>query len=189
MTFSRSSEKEKIRLRLLAERDRLSPELIGEKSRQIAVRLLGLKFWESFDSVALYAPIKNEVRTENIAEEFFKTKKVFYPRVKGLEIDFYQVKSITDLSPGFCQIPEPNLGNGESSLREIDCIIIPGVAFDRDGYRLGFGRGYYDKALAGYTGLVIGLAYDFQILDRLPRDPHDVGCHWIVSETQVYQRD
>lgn len=187
-------DKKSLRARLLTQRDQLSQAEVKLGSQKVVTHLLALDIWKKIRSVALYAPIRNEVQLIGVGKE----KAIYYPRVpRGSEgvLDFYQVRSMSDLGPGSFNILEP-LESEEvkkASLQEIDVVIVPGVGFDREGYRLGFGKGFYDKTLSGsqkYAGVVIGVAYDFQVLDHLPRDSQEfceVRCDWIVSESQVYQ--
>lgn len=77
---------------------------------------------------------------------------------------------------------------GTSALQGIDCVLVPGIAFDHDGFRVGFGKGYYDRALKKYMGLKIGLAYDHQIIPHLESRGHDVPCDFVVSEKRIMRR-
>jgi 5-formyltetrahydrofolate cyclo-ligase len=125
----------------------------------------------------------------------FDSKRIYYPKVPKSAhgvLEFYSVASLAELELGFmAKIPEPGLKSKrpKAALGEIDIVVVPGVGFDGEGYRLGFGKGYYDRTLKTYEGLVIGLAYDFQIVDRLPRESHDARCDWVVSESRIYRRD
>ncbi len=72
------------------------------------------------------------------------------------------------------------------AIAEIDLVLIPAVAFDKDGNRLGFGKGYYDRFLAEFSGTKIGIGYDFQVADFIPHDPHDIKMNLIVTEKRIY---
>ncbi len=186
-------EKRSLRKRLSSERDRMPRADAEMRSRLIARRVLESRAWSEAKSVALYAPIRNEVDTRDLAA--FDSKRIYYPKVPKSEhgsLEFYSVASLAELELGFmAKIPEPGLKSKRSkaALGEIDIVVVPGVGFDGEGYRLGFGKGYYDRTLKTYEGLVIGLAYDFQIVDRLPRESHDARCDWVVSESRIYRRD
>ena len=71
-------------------------------------------------------------------------------------------------------------------IHEIDTILVPAVAFSRSGDRLGFGKGYYDKLLMNFKGTVIGIGYDFQVIDELPSLPHDIRMNKIITEKRIY---
>ncbi|HEY8924834.1 MAG TPA: 5-formyltetrahydrofolate cyclo-ligase, partial [Polyangia bacterium] len=120
--------------------------------------------------------------------------RVAYPRVADDQrprLRFHLAES-ADLRAGRFGIPEPPAGNEEVALGQIDLLIVPGVAFDRDGRRLGFGGGYYDELLrtrpaaAGSAApVVLGLGYDFQIVDACPAEPHDQMIDGVVTDARV----
>jgi len=78
--------------------------------------------------------------------------------------------------------PERSVG-----LSRLDVLVVPGIGFDEMGRRIGFGKGYYDRVLETFSGMAIGLAYEFQILKEIPCDPLDRPCHWVVTEKRVIQ--
>ena len=73
----------------------------------------------------------------------------------------------------------------KARIAEIDVVLLPGVAFDECGYRIGFGKGFYDRVLEGFKGTTIGLAYEFQVVKKLPKNSGDVCCRWVVTEKRV----
>ncbi|MEZ4271321.1 MAG: 5-formyltetrahydrofolate cyclo-ligase [Myxococcota bacterium] len=85
----------------------------------------------------------------------------------------------SELSPGYRSIPEPQ--GRPCALPEIEAIVVPGLAFDKKGGRIGYGAGYYDRTLSVYPGVTIGLAYDFQVVSTLPQASHDAPMDWIIT--------
>ncbi len=73
--------------------------------------------------------------------------------------------------------------------QELDLVIVPGVAFDREGFRIGFGAGYYDRFLPKLRkdSVLISLVYDFQLMPKVPREPHDIAVHWIITEKELIE--
>lgn len=135
--------------------------------------------------VALYAPKSTEVETAAIAAELHRRGvRIAYPRVvTGTRVlEFAE----GELAPGAFGLLEPT--GPALALDAITAFVIPGVAFDREGGRIGWGRGYYDATLAAATGLRIGLAFDCQLVERIPRDAHDIGVDLVVTETASYGR-
>lgn len=181
----------------LQKRLRLPFEEVFKISSIVQKRFLGLKELESARRLALYASFKNEVLTDAIFEyALAHGKEVFFPRVvrgkKGLM--FLRVHGKKDFTQGSYEIHEPAHDRGldmaePSSFDGI--IIVPGVAFDRNGNRLGYGKGYYDKALDGINKecLVAALAFDFQIVDRIPAEAHDIKMHKIITESRAINTD
>ena len=114
-------------------------------------------------------------------------KRVFLPRVNGSRMDFYEISDITELSPGAFGIYEPDIEGKEPDYSKNGLLIMPGVAFDSLGNRIGFGGGFYDKYLSeGGRFLKIALAYDFQILENLPAEEHDEKTDIVVTENTIY---
>ena len=89
----------------------------------------------------------------------------------------------TDLAPGAFGVWEPTAPRGRVRLRDLDLVLVPGLAFDRQGHRLGHGHGYFDRLLDRLpkTTATVGLAFRFQLLDRLPVDPHDRAVHTVLT--------
>ncbi len=135
--------------------------------------------------IGLYAPIRNEVRTNELFEWFQKEgREVAYPKVYGKGFEFLKIKNQEELVSGQWGIAEPS-GGDKVSLKQLDLIVMPGVAFDEGGGRIGFGRGYYDREVSSFNGLKVGLAYDFQIVQAFTREKHDLACDYIVTEKRV----
>lgn len=138
-------------------------------------------------NILLYYSLPDELPTTNVIDIWSKTKNIFLPRVNGNELEIlkYQRES---MSIGAFNIEEP-IGNELINLSEIDLIIVPGVAFDKVCNRLGRGKGYYDRLLSTKNIMKIGIGYDFQILESLPVEPHDVPLNFIVSPSNIFKRD
>ena len=139
--------------------------------------------------LALYSPIHNEVETQAIRKSAWKRQQdLCLPQwdPAKAQIRFYSVRPDSQLHNTHwgTQEPIPDRQN-ERALQDLDLIVVPGVVFDRDGYRLGYGYGGYDRILASYTGLTIGLAYTIQVVDTLPHEPHDIPCTHVITESGV----
>jgi 5-formyltetrahydrofolate cyclo-ligase len=135
--------------------------------------------------IALYAPKSTEVATSAIdADVRARGLRIAYPRVvAGTRVlEFAE----GELAPGSFGLLEPR--GPALSLDAITAFVIPGIAFDREGGRIGWGRGYYDATLAQAHGLRIGLAFDCQLVEAIPRDAHDIGVNIVVTETASYGR-
>jgi 5-formyltetrahydrofolate cyclo-ligase len=159
-------------------------------SRLIQAQTLEQPQYLAANSVVLYSPVDNEVDTRAIMEHALSSrKKVYYPVLRGTEVpEFAQVYSQNDFIRGPYGIPEPA---GDVRLKDADCerlaLIVPGLVFDRRGYRLGRGRGWYDRALAwiGQRACSFGLAFEFQLVDRLPERSWDQKLDCVITETEV----
>lgn len=157
-----------------------------EDTNKVVEKLLSLPQIKKAKSVLLYYPHKNEINTLPLINAFLKQgKTVLLPKVEGLNIIPVIFKDLSQLKEGYAGIKEPE---GKAiSPEEIDIVIVPGVAFDKKGHRLGYGKGYYDRFLSKTNALKIGLAYDFQIVENLPAEEHDVPLDLIITPTQIIQ--
>lgn len=189
--MNRSAKKELIRKKLLEMRRSMAFETVYALSLKAQKRFLDSTFFREAGKISLYCSFQNEVLTDEIFEEArILGKEVYYPRVvasggKGV-LEFFRVGNLAELSPGAYEIPEPP-GHAEPvSPDSFDLIVVPGVAFDGQGGRLGFGKGYYDMALSGAGGRKVALAYEFQVLkEQIPVEPHDVTVSAIVTDGRV----
>lgn len=186
-------EKARLRRGLLARRARLPPEEVARASRAVQARLRGLEAWRAARSVLVYLAYKGEISTLELLEELWgRGVTVLAPRCRpdqaGL-LDLACLMSLEQLTPGAWGILEPH---PEACPALTGCApdlaLIPAVAFDRSGGRLGFGQGYYDRLLAGpgfADTTLIGLAHGFQVVETLPRDPWDRPVHVVLTPEET----
>lgn len=170
-------------------------------SRDIIAALVDLPEYRRAESPVLYVDVRDEVRTQPlVAEQLAAGRSAVVPFCQGDELRLCRIDSMDQLATGAYGILEPTgaLQNDEARRVEIanagpgrvDLIVLPGVAFDRRGYRLGHGFGYYDRLLAQAASDVklVALAFDCQIFDNVPHEPHDIPVDVIVTESAVYRR-
>lgn len=114
-------------------------------------------------------------------------RKVAVPRVEGREIKFYRIASLNELQPGYQKIPEPV--TAECVRAEDGVMLLPGLAFDLDKNRVGYGGGYYDRYLEKCNMKLLttaGMAYDFQVVDRINTEPFDCKVQWIITDKRGF---
>ena len=184
------NEKQHLRTLLRARRRNLSPTEVTEKSRAIGDRLLAFPPFQHARTVVLYSADENEVITETVWQTAMtQGKVVYYPRVSGdrKNLEFVRRHPSDRLIPGTFGILIPPGNDLLSSLGETDIVLTPGVGFDRQGHRLGRGKGYYDRAFRTVlTGARrVALAYDFQIVPHIPVTPSDERVQSIVTEVEI----
>lgn len=181
--------RDRLRHEAIARRNALSGADSLSWSRLIQARALELSSYRSAGSVALYSPIQNEVDTAAMLEHALGAKKrVFFPRTRGDSFEFRQVTSAADFIVGRFGILEPAGGSSFSVLDEGElAVFVPGVVFDCSGNRLGRGNGWYDRMLGqlGDHCVIVGLAYEFQIVDAVPAESWDRKVHLIVTEKRT----
>jgi 5-formyltetrahydrofolate cyclo-ligase len=181
--------KRSLRTRLLAERRALGLEQWLVSSQAAQRNLLALDEYARAGSIALYAAARNEVDTSLIlADAFASGKRVLYPAVCGAHMVLRRIETVEALQEGAFGILEPCPTGDEHQADEPDLILVPGVAFDETGHRLGHGKGFYDRFLhhPGRTAHLVGLCHDFQLLaEPLPIDPHDIPMELLVTDQRV----
>ncbi len=163
------------------------PNARQQWDRQIFYNLSRLDEFVSCTTVLTYVSGEIEVATKDIIKSSIGSKVILCPRcVKNTNImEFYRINSLDDLESGSYGIKEPSQGCELYESFENSVCIIPGLSFDIKGYRLGFGKGYYDRFLSRYNGVKIGLCYECCISSALPADEFDVDCDIIITESRV----
>ena len=180
--------KAQLRELCLARRARLTPSDRCRMSADIAIHVSAMPAFQDSRTIMLYLALPQEVQTEALlAECHRKTKRIAVPVVTRHGLLAAQLQSEAKLRPGSFGILEPAAGRTIIAPDEIDCVLVPGIAFDGRGARLGFGKGYYDRFLCRLPAAthVCGLAFSSQIIERVPDMPHDVRMHWLVTEQGV----
>lgn len=181
--------KHSLRRRMLASRRSLAHDEWHAASLLAQQRLIALDEFREAACMALYAPIHNEIDTALLLETAFVAgKRVLYPAVCGNHLVFRQVEGLECLSQGCFGILEPCATGRDHQADEADLIVVPGVAFDLNGHRIGYGKGFYDRFLQhpGRKALLAGLCHDFQLIGTpLPSDPHDIRMDLIISDQRV----
>lgn len=187
--MSLSAAKKAVRIQMLKERSCLDEVERVQKGAAAQSIIIGLELFRAARTLALYAPIRQEIDTSVIHHAALAAHKCLcYPRVEQEHLRFFHVKSLAELVVGRFGVLEPAPGSLEIAPARLELLLLPGVAFDRRGFRLGYGRGFYDRFLGAscFTGSKIGFAYDFQLLDCLPVGRHDQPVDLLVTDLAVY---
>ncbi len=192
-------EKNTLRAHMLARRKELSAESCAEVSLVIQEHLLQSEVWQQAQQVGLYMAKGREVQTQHVVQRAWQEgKKVFLPlchtELRG-HMDFVYCENMDDVALGAYGIYEPTpeawqrhkhayAAQGHSLA--LDILLVPGVAFDTLGYRIGFGGGYYDRFLQakqqGYIGCCIGAAFSWQVVERISCESWDMPVQALLSE-------
>lgn len=175
--------KNELRKMILERRMELSEETVHELSEQICNKVKNMQEYIDAEDICMYMPANNEVDVTFLIEDAWsKGKTVWLPKTAGRRMDFFKFDSTTPLSEGSYKILEPEsdiiLEPDEKTL-----ILMPGVAFSMDGGRIGYGGGYYDIYLEQHSlSTKLAVCYDFQIVEELPIEEHDIKPDFIISE-------
>ncbi|NJP39598.1 5-formyltetrahydrofolate cyclo-ligase [Oscillospiraceae bacterium HV4-5-C5C] len=186
---SPASQKQQLRSSLRAILRALPPDLKASQEQSIYQRLLTLPEYQQAQTVAAYYGIDWELNTRPLLQQILKDGKALaLPRCKGKEMDFYLVTDLNQLKPGCKGIPEPAAGGAELAPDLLDLLILPGIAADLQGGRLGQGGGYYDRYLARQPlplCVTLQLCRDSCLLPQLPREARDYPVQLILTETRL----
>lgn len=150
-----------------------------EQSSLILNKLESHKDFIEAKTVMLYSSLPDEVQTIGFIEKWRHKKRIILPTVVGDDIIPVELTDDTDFAIGDFNILEPQNKPYNGSY---DLIIVPGVAFDKDGNRIGRGKGYYDRFLSKHMDIKrIGICFDFQLIERVPTEENDIRMHEIIS--------
>lgn len=167
-------------------RKALPPSLHAEKSKAIRLRLESTQEFKKAKYILVYISTNDEVNTHEFVKDCLERgNKVFVPKVEKEGLEIYSIKDWNKLKPGNFGILEPFEIPDKTHPSEMDLILVPGLAFDKKGHRVGYGGGFYDKLLKLTKGIKIGLAFEEQIVDKIPAEEHDVALDLIVTDKQT----
>lgn len=176
--------KTELRQHILKKRLPLTDQQVANLSSKITRKVLGLKEFKNSRIFAIYLPIHNEVETKSIIDHLLKNKRNIYLPTFDQKTNDYKLSKFStwqNLVSGPYEILQPNDTESISPL-SVDVALIPGVAFSKSGVRLGYGKGVYDRLFHNAKALKIGLAYQFQIIDEIPKEEHDLLMDVVVTE-------
>lgn len=180
--------KNEIRRRILALRKAMPEYLLKEKSKIITEKVIAHPAYQQAEILLCYIDAKGEVITSDMIEHAWKNgKKVAVPRVHGDIMKFYFIESFEQLEKGCFGIMEPKCECRELTLvPDNSVVIMPGVAFDLKGNRIGYGKGYYDKYFSNYPDVYkIAIAFSLQIVPGILPDSLDVAADCVVTEDKI----
>jgi len=176
--------KAKVRLKVSSFLRIQSKENIERKSKMIASKVLGLDKVTNANSVALFLPKSYEVSTNDLIHSL-NGKKLSVPVMKEEGVmQLVEFNNSIPISIGKFQVPEPKVKIPINYIPDV--IIVPAVSFDFELNRLGHGLGVYDRQLSKLNSYKIGVAFDFQIVDNLPHEPHDIKMDLVITENRIF---
>ncbi len=175
-------KKEYIRSRIKAHKSLLSQAEKDEAAERVFAQLERTAAFVLADRILLYHSLPDELSTRRFIEKWHKLKHFFLPRVNGVNLEILPYDRST-LKLGAFHIEEPD-GDNVYDPAEIEMVIVPAVAYDAMGNRVGRGKGFYDRLLADITATKVGIGYDFQLVDAIDAEPHDVKVDIVITESR-----
>lgn len=181
------NEKTKLRQRYKQIRASMTNEDVASKSNAMCDIFLSSEMYTNAGCIMLYMPLGKEADTSSIINRaYVDGKKVIFPATDsdtGIITPIYADRD-AKFSKGAFSVMEPDCIE-IAEVGDIDLILVPGIAFDRSGHRIGFGKGCYDRLLSGYNGIKIGFCYSEQICENIPFDEFDVCMDYLITEDEI----
>ncbi|KZL92780.1 5-formyltetrahydrofolate cyclo-ligase [Clostridium magnum] len=175
---------------VLEKRDAVAMDTRKKWDEEVFKRIIHNEFYINSNIIFTFVSFGSEVNTHQIINLALNDNKIIYvPKIKSKEkgIEIFRINSLSDLRPGYFDILEPSENCSAADSRDIDLILMPGVAFDRQGGRLGYGAGFYDRFLTKMSKKVskIALAYQLQVVNSVPMESSDVRIDGIITNEEL----
>lgn len=177
--------KNEIRKKILLLRNHQSQRRKNKKDASILAKLFKRPEIKNAKEIFTYISHKGEVSTDSVLQKFIGNKKIIVPKMENGGICLYELKEATKFKKGQFGIREPEICLPKKELGKIEVAIVPAVAFDECGHRIGYGGGHFDRLLGKLNCAKIGLAYEFQIIDKVPVHNYDVPVDLIITEKRT----
>jgi len=164
------------------------PEIVVAASERIQRAVMELPAFTGAGAVGCYLALPYEVQTRRIIERCYRDGKKICVPAFNREKDRYELHWLEEgdsLTPGKFNIREPRSAR-PAGVMDVDLIVVPALAYDRNGGRLGHGGGHYDRVLGAWSGLKVGVAFEFQIFDQVPMGSQDIPVDLVVTESTIY---
>jgi 5-formyltetrahydrofolate cyclo-ligase len=178
-------DKKAVRKQMRLQRSTLSSKERTHKDRAIARNLEAHPLFQTANTVLFYVSNEEEVDTHALIQKHLGQKNILIPTVTENQLKPTPLTNWNDLILGTYEILEVSPEKQQAFAGTIDLVIVPGIAFDHLGHRLGYGKGYYDFYLSNHDSPTIGLSYENQLIDRLPTEPHDIALDTIITDKQT----
>ena len=178
--------KQALREKIRKDRKAIPANSHAEKSAAIRQKLEALPEFAEAQSILMYISKSDEVATHQLTKDCIEAgKKVYVPKVQDDSLIICPIVGWEQLKPGSFGLLEPCETLDPANPEEVDIILVPGIAFDGRGHRIGYGRGFYDSLLKFTRGSKVGLAFSEQIIDEIPDEEHDVALDMVITDTDI----
>lgn len=176
-------KKEEIRDRIKARKSLLTVAEKAHAAAEVFRRLEQSAAFTLAENILLYHALPDELPTQEFIDRWNTRKHFFLPRVNGLNLEILPYDR-SRLAMGAFHIEEPQ-GDDVADISSIEMVVVPAVAYDRRGNRVGRGKGYYDRLLGETKATKVGVGFDFQLIDEeIPAEPHDVAVDMVITDSR-----
>lgn len=178
-------KKDDIRRKVKAQKSLLTAKERLEAAADVFEQLENNAAFVLAENILLYHSLPDELSTREFIDRWHTRKHFFLPRVNGIDLDILPFDQ-SRLALGSFHIEEPQ-GDETHDISEMEMIVVPGIAYDRQGNRVGRGKGYYDRLLAKSEAVKVGVGYDFQLIEEgIEVETHDVGVDIVITQSRTY---
>ncbi|MBU0279102.1 5-formyltetrahydrofolate cyclo-ligase [Gemella sp. zg-1178] len=173
-----------LRKQFIEKRNSLSEEYRKRADKEIFKRLENFKRFKLAKKIFIYVGFGSEINTVLLIEKYIKEKRIFVPKIVKGKMELVEIFSVSDLSKGYFGVLEPR--SEKYYYGSIDLVITPSVVFNKNGYRLGYGKGYYDKYFSSRDfKFSLGLAYENMLAENIPLEEHDKKVDMVITENRL----
>ena len=174
-------DKKELRRSIREQKRAMTEAQIEEKSRKLTQLFLASEAYRNAETIYGYLPYNQEVRTVPLLEQALRDgKRVAVPKCYGDEMRFIYLDDLSKVEKGYANIPEP-ISDAPIADDKTALVLMPGLAFDPEGHRIGYGGGFYDKFLSAEPDHpTLALCYDFQLLPKLETEEHDIPVDYVL---------
>lgn len=177
--------KKTLRKKFISERNNLTNDYRNSSTNTIFTILEEQDFFKSSEKIFIYVGFGSEILTETFIKKWINKKQIFVPKIKNGKMNLIRLKSWDGLAPGHFGVLEPTSSDYYEG--KIDLVVTPSIAFDKNGYRLGYGKGYYDKYFSSREyDISVGLSYHKLLQDNVPKEEHDKQVDIIITEEKTF---
>lgn len=177
-------DKKEIRNKIKELKNTYNDDTLFNASVIINQKLFEHEAYKDAKMIGFYVSKEKEVDTILLIEQALKKKRTATPKVEGDIMNFYRITSLSDLTVGSFDVFEPTTPYITKS-KKMSLMVVPLVAFNRKKYRVGYGKGFYDKYLKDFNGTTIGLAFSFQEVDEDFQEEYDIPLDYIITEKEI----
>lgn len=177
--------KKTLRKKFISERNNLASDYRNSSTNTIFATLEEQNFFESSEKIFIYVGFGSEITTETFIKKWINKKQIFVPKIENGKMNLIRLKSWDELAPGHFGVLEPTSSDYYEG--KIDLVVTPSIVFDNNGYRLGYGKGYYDKYFSSREyDISVGLSYHKLLQDNVPKEDHDIKVDVIITEEKTF---
>lgn len=189
MVQDAGKQKQAIRENLARKRRYLTKQEKQNRDAGLYKTVTNLPEWKKAQTVFIYVSTRYEASTKQLIKDFIKKKSIIVPKthLKYQTLTLHHIQSLQETTQGNYAIYEPHPSVPMIAPSAIDLALVPGIAFDKNGHRIGYGKGYYDGLMTQLKCPKFALAYELQIVDNIPAQKHDIPVDGILTENTVYR--